>query len=120
MDAMPGDGIDYGLLRYLRPDTAERLKAYAEPQILLNFLGRIHVAVGGAMRPDRALLANVSPLPEPDLAVRHAVTILAAVIGEGDSQVLGTQWRTLPDILSADDVATLQSMWQDSLREVAP
>ncbi len=64
---MPGDGIDYGLLRYLRPDTAERLKAYAEPQILLNFLGRIHVAVGGELRPDRALLAQVSPLPEPDL-----------------------------------------------------
>jgi len=120
MDAIPGDGIDYGLLRYLRPDTAEQLEAYADPQILLNFLGRIHVAVGGAMRPDRALLANVSPLPEPDLVVRHEVTILAAVIGEGDSQVLGTQWRTLPDILSAADVATLQSMWQDSLREVAP
>ena len=120
IDAMPGDGIDYGLLRYLRPDTAERLRSYAEPQVLLNFLGRIHIAVGGELRPDRALLANVSQLPEPDLAVRHELTILAAVIGEGDNQVLGTQWRTLPDILSADDVATLQSMWQDCLREVAP
>ncbi len=120
IDAMPGDGIDYGLLRYLRPDAAQRLKSYAEPQILLNFLGRIHVGVGGEFRPDRELLAQVSPLPEPDLAVRHELTILAAVIGEGDNQVLGTQWRTLPDILSAADVATLQSMWQDSLREVAP
>jgi len=120
IDAMPGDGIDYGLLRYLRPDTAQRLKAYAEPQILLNFLGRIHIAVGGELKPDRELLAQVSPLPEPELAVRHELTILAAVLGEGDNQVLGTQWRTLPDILSADDVATLQSMWQDSLREVAP
>ena len=118
IDAMPGDGIDYGLLRYLRPDTAARLKSYAEPQILLNFLGRIHVAVGGELRPDRALLAQVSPLPEPDLAVRHELTILAAVIGEGDNPVLGTQWRTLPDILSAEDVATLQSIWQDSLREI--
>ncbi len=52
--------------------------------------------------------------------MRHELTILAAVIGEGDNPVLGTQWRTLPDILSAEDVATLQSMWQDSLREVAP
>ena len=120
LPAMPGDGIDFGLLRYLRPDTAERLKPYAGPQILLNFLGRIHVGVAGALHPDRSLLAKVSPLPEPDLAVRHELTVLAAVIGEGDSQVLGTQWRTLPDILSADDVATLQSMWQDSLREVAP
>jgi mycobactin peptide synthetase MbtF len=119
INAMPGDGIDFGLLRYLRPDTAERLAAYAEPQVLLNFLGRVHVATGGELSPDRALLAGVSPLPEPDLAVRHELTILAAVIGEADNPVLGTQWRTLPDILSADDVATLQSMWQDSLREVA-
>jgi mycobactin peptide synthetase MbtF len=115
---IPGDGIDYGLLRYARPDTAARLQCYAEPQVLLNFLGRIHVAVGGNLRPDRALLAGVSPLPEPDLAMRHELTIVAAVIGDGDVAQLATQWRTLPDILSSDDVAVLQAMWQDSLREV--
>lgn len=120
IDAVPGDGIDFGLLRYLRPDTAERLRGYAEPQVLLNFLGRVHVGTGGELIPDRSLLARVSPRPEPDLAVRHELTILAAVIGDADRPVLGTQWRTLPEILSADDVATLQSMWQDSLREVAP
>jgi mycobactin peptide synthetase MbtF len=32
--------------------------------------------------------------------------------------VLGTQWRTLPDILSGDDVQTLQAMWRDALLEV--
>jgi mycobactin peptide synthetase MbtF len=63
-------------------------------------------------------VANVSPLPEPNLAVRHELTINAAVIDRNGSAVLGTQWRTLPDILSGDDVATLQAMWQDALREV--
>jgi mycobactin peptide synthetase MbtF len=120
IDAIPGDGIDFGLLRYLRPDTAERLRRYTGPQVLLNFLGRVHAGTGGALVPDRSLLARVSPRPEPDLAVRHELTILAAVIGDADRPVLGTQWRALPEILSADDVATLQSMWQDSLREVAP
>jgi len=120
IEAMPGDGIDFGLLRYLRTDTAQRLRAYPDPQVLLNFLGRVHVGTGGELSPDRALLARVSPRPEPDLAVRHELTILAAVIGDADNPVLGTQWRTLPSILSAEDVATLQSMWQDSLREVAP
>lgn len=116
---IPGDGIDYGLLRYLRPDTAERLAAYREPQLLLNFLGRVHVGIdGGALRPDRALLAGVSQIPEPQLAVRHELTVLAAVLGDTDAPVLGTQWRTLPDILTADDVTTLQAMWQESLREV--
>ncbi|GAT11143.1 peptide synthetase mbtF [Mycolicibacterium novocastrense] len=116
---IPGDGIDYGLLRYLRPDTAERLAALPEPQVLFNFLGRVHAGFdGGALRPDRALLAGVSPLPEPRLAVRHELTVLAAVLGDSDAPLLGTQWRTLPEILSADDVAALQAMWQESLREV--
>lgn len=116
---VPGDGIDYGLLRYLRPDAAERLAARPEPQLLLNFLGRVHAGFdGGTLRPDRALLARVSPLPEPRLAVRHELTVLAAVLGDSDAPVLGTQWRTLPDILTADDVAALQAMWQESLREV--
>nr|WP_090343278.1 non-ribosomal peptide synthetase [Mycolicibacterium malmesburyense] len=116
---IPGDGIDYGLLRHLRPDTAERLAALPEPQVLLNFLGRVHAGFdGGALRPDRALLAQVSPLPEPHLAVRHELTVLAAVLGDSDAPVLGTQWRTLPDVLTAEDVAALQAMWQESLREV--
>ncbi|HEX7824778.1 MAG TPA: phosphopantetheine-binding protein, partial [Mycobacterium sp.] len=52
--AIPGDGIDYALLRYLRADTAERLAAHRDPQVLLNYLGRIHLAGGGdALRPDR-------------------------------------------------------------------
>ena len=117
--SIPGDGIDYALLRYLRADTADRLGGHRDPQVLLNYLGRIHLAGGGdALRPDRALLANVSPLPEPNLAVRHELTINAAVVDRDGSAVLGTQWRTLPEILSGDDIATLQAMWQDSLREV--
>jgi mycobactin peptide synthetase MbtF len=119
IDEVPGDGIDYGLLRYLRPDTAERLRAYAEPQLLLNFLGRLHF--GGSREGlwrDRDILAKVSALPEPGVAVRHELTIIAGIVGNADAPMLATQWRTLPDILSADDVTTLQSIWHDALRKV--
>ncbi len=120
-DDIPGDGIDYGLLRYLRPDSAQRLRAHPEPQLLLNYLGRLHFGGGrDGMRLDRGLLAGVSTLPEPDVAVRYELTINAAIVGDADAPVLATQWRTLPDILSADDVATLQAMWLDALKEVAP
>lgn len=117
--AIPGDGIDYALLRYLRTDTAERLGAHRGPQILLNYLGRMRQAPGGsALTLDRDLLTQVSRTPEPDLAVRHEITLNVAMVDKDGSPVLGTQWRTLPDILSADDVATLQALWQDALREV--
>ncbi len=71
-----------------------------------------------ALTLDRDLLMQVSRTPEPNLAVRHELTLNVAMVDKDGAPVLGTQWRTLPEILSADDVATLQALWQDALREV--
>lgn len=114
---IPGSGIDYGLLRYLRPDTAKRLSAFPEPQLLLNYLGNLHL---GDLTVDRSLLAGLGQVPEPEQAVRHELTVVAALLGSADASVLATQWRTLPDILTEDDIALLQSLWQEALLEIAP
>ncbi|WP_458316578.1 amino acid adenylation domain-containing protein [Mycolicibacterium brisbanense] len=117
--AIPGDPIDYGLLRHLRADTAERLGAHRDPQILLNYLGRIELkSADHALRQDRSLTAAVSPVPEPHVAVRHELTIMAAVIDGAGGAILGTQWRTLPGILSDADIAALQAIWLEALKEV--
>ena len=60
----------------------------------------------------------MSGLPEPNLAVRHEITLAAAIVDGADGPVLVTQWRTVPSILTADEVATLQSLWQHALSEV--
>jgi mycobactin peptide synthetase MbtF len=117
--AVPGHGIDFGLLRHLRADTAERLSAYPEPQVLLNYLGRVHLgASGAALQLDGALLAGASPIPEPNYAVHHELTLMAGVIDHDGTTALGVQWRTVPDIFSADDIAELQQLWESQLREV--
>ncbi len=118
--AIPGDGLDYGLLRYLRPDTAKSLASQPDPQLLLNYLGAAHSVGGtGVLTLERELLAGVSPQPEPDLAVRHELTIVAAVLSFDGQRVLAAQWRALPDILGDADISALQQLWIDSLREVA-
>ena len=38
--ALPDNGLGYGLLRYLNPQTAAQLAAFATPQIGFNYLGR--------------------------------------------------------------------------------
>src|SRR5262249_31478162 len=38
--AVPGNGLGYGLLRYLNPQTALQLSGFAAPQIGFNYLGR--------------------------------------------------------------------------------
>jgi mycobactin peptide synthetase MbtF len=118
LTAIPGDGIDYGLLRYLRGDTAGRLAEFSGPQLLLNYLGRAEVGGTSGLWLDRGLLTGVSPLPEPELAVRYELSLLATVLGSGDHQVLVTQWRALPDILSESDIAALQTLWTQALEEI--
>lgn len=116
--AIPGDGLDYGLLRYLRDDTAQRLAGYAPPQLLLNYLGAAHTGGGTGLRLEHELLAGSSPVPEPELAVRHELTIAAMVLSYDGERVLAAQWRALPDILDGTDIAALQELWVDSLREM--
>lgn len=116
--AIPGHGLDYGLLRYLRADTAEGLAGLPPPQLLLNYLGAAHTDGGTGLTLERELLAGVSPLPEPDLAVRHELTILAMVLTSGGQRVLVAQWRALPDILDDADITALQELWTESLREM--
>ncbi|OBG36090.1 non-ribosomal peptide synthetase [Mycobacterium alsense] len=117
--AIPGDGVDYGLLRYLRADTAEQLAGFPGPQLLLNYLGAAHAGGGTGLQLDRELLAGLSPVPEPGLAVRHELSILAVVLTVGEQRVLAAQWRALLDILGDADIAELQRLWADSLREMA-
>lgn len=112
---IPGSPIDYGLLRYLRPDT--HLRDLVEPQLLVNYLGSVHVGVGD-LRLDRELLAEVGAVPEPEQAVRHELTVVAGIVGTGDARALATQWRSLPGILDAADIAALQQLWNDTLWEM--
>ncbi|WP_156685577.1 non-ribosomal peptide synthetase [Mycobacterium sp. Marseille-P9652] len=117
--SIPGAPIDYGLLRYLRAETAEQLGGQPQPQVLLNYFGRIDVGdIGTGLRLDRELLGGMPPLPEPDLAVRHELTVMATFLGAGDQQVLVTQWRALPDVLSEADIEDLQNIWTEALREL--
>ncbi|WP_324680971.1 amino acid adenylation domain-containing protein [Mycobacterium sp. 663a-19] len=113
---IPGSPVDYGLLRYLRPDT--RLREHPEPQLLLNYLGTVHGGVGD-LELDRELMSGLDRAPEPEQAVRHELTVVAGIVGTGDRRVLIAQWRTLPDILDAADIAALQELWSDTLREMA-
>jgi mycobactin peptide synthetase MbtF len=118
LSAIPGHGVDYGLLRYLRADTADQLAALSEPQLLLNYLGRADVGGVSGLWLDRALLSGVSPLPEPELAVRYELSIVATVLGTSEHEALVTQWRALPDILNDSDITTLQALWTEALEEM--
>ena len=70
------------------------------------------------LTPERELLTGVSPRPEPDVAVRHELTIVAAVLTFDGQRILAAQWRALPEILDDADITALQQLWIDCLREM--
>ena len=119
MAAIPGEGIDYGLLRYRREDTAEHLRGLREPQVLLNYLGRVDIGNTGQLRFAEELSATAPMIPEPNLAVRHELTLTAGVMRFDGPPRLVVQWRTLPSVLTASEVEELQGFWRESLFELA-
>ncbi|WP_078312265.1 MULTISPECIES: non-ribosomal peptide synthetase [unclassified Mycobacterium] len=113
--AMPGRTIDYGLLRYLRADTSAVLRQYRDPQILLNYLGHDRGFEGDLLRRDGLLSVSGSPVPEPDSAVRHELTIAVLIMETTEGPSIGTLWRAIPEVLDRSEVAELQSIWHEQL-----
>ncbi|GAA2591737.1 hypothetical protein GCM10009863_00860 [Streptomyces axinellae] len=73
--AVPGDGLGYGLLRYLNPETGARLAELPSPQIGFNYFGRSSPAVG-----DTAWQVSEEPLGGgPEMAAAHPVEVAADV-----------------------------------------
>ncbi|GAA4216406.1 hypothetical protein GCM10023074_72050 [Microbispora amethystogenes] len=90
--AVPGDGLGYGLLRYLNPGTAADLAALPRAQIGFNYLGRF---TGKRTRDDW------SPAPEGpgggvdgDIPVTHVLEVTGIVhdLPDGPRLTLTVAW----------------------------
>ncbi|WP_275562122.1 non-ribosomal peptide synthetase [Streptomyces sp. 5-6(2022)] len=118
--ALPDNGIGYGLLRYLNPQTAPVLSRLPEPQISFNYLGRFP----GAVATPEATLADWGPAPEgfdldggsdPDRPLAHAVDINAMTqdLPDGPHLVADVSWAG--ELLSEEDVRELGENWLTAL-----
>ena len=117
--AVPGEVLDYGLLRYLSPTGGEHLRRLGEPQILLNYLGRTDIDNHGPLRISHQLSAAAPAIPEPNAAVRHELWLVAGIMRVDGGLRLAVQWRTMLDIFSRRDVERLQAIWSESLQTLA-
>ncbi|MEW2528658.1 amino acid adenylation domain-containing protein [Streptomyces sp. NPDC047071] len=109
---LPGDGLDYGLLRHLDPATAEALAALPRAQIGFNYLGRFTTdgdsegpwqltgAIGGTIPPDTPVLHALEASATVQDA-RHGPTVTltlawpANVLDERAAENLGRAWCAL-------------------------
>jgi non-ribosomal peptide synthase protein (TIGR01720 family) len=73
--AVPGDGLGFGMLRHLNPDTAPALAALPVPQIGFNYMGRFPAARadGGTTHWRPAGETAVGGEADADMAATHAL-----------------------------------------------
>jgi amino acid adenylation domain-containing protein/non-ribosomal peptide synthase protein (TIGR01720 family)/FkbM family methyltransferase len=113
---VPGDGLGYGLLRYLNDDTAPQLAKYESPQIAFNYLGRFGAALDGQWSLAAETLSGRSEDASPAL---HLLSINAIAVEGPDGPRLTADWSWAASHLREGDVRTLADRWQRALAAMA-
>ncbi|PRX00683.1 UNVERIFIED_ORG: non-ribosomal peptide synthase protein (TIGR01720 family), partial [Actinomadura viridilutea] len=114
---IPGNGIGYGLLRYLDPAAAEELAEPPSAQVAFNYLGRVAPGDEGA---DWSLAPEETPPGEdPRMPMAHVLEVNAVTRDLPGGPELSATW-TWPDrLLAEDEVRELAEAWFTALRGLA-
>ncbi|MFD0360158.1 amino acid adenylation domain-containing protein [Nocardia sp. GCM10030253] len=117
--AVPDNGIGYGMLRHLNPDTATVLADRPAPQIGFNYLGRVHTgALSGPWLPGRALSGSGAPFAvTQDAAMPLPAVVDVNALTDGDE--LAATWTFAAEILGEHEVAALAHLWVEALGALA-
>ncbi|MFH9426616.1 amino acid adenylation domain-containing protein, partial [Streptomyces sp. NPDC017529] len=120
--AVPGDGLGYGLLRYLNPDTGHRLAELPVPQIGFNYLGRFRSASAEGQAAgvwQQAGETAVGGGADPDMAVQHSVEASAVVQDRSDGPRLTVSLAWPSGVLDEDEAERLGRGWVEMLAGLA-
>lgn len=118
--AIPHEGLDYGLLRYV--NRVPELCNAPEPQIMFSYLGRLDLASTTDQPWTLLTGSDIEGLPvaaEPDLPLRFAVYISAHVrrTSRGPQLVTSLLWGDA--LFTASDIDRLTHCWRRSITAIA-
>jgi nonribosomal peptide synthetase CepA len=119
--AVPGDGLGYGLLRHLNPDTSPVLAALPVPRIGFNYLGRFPAGNReGALAPwQMAGQDAIGGSSDPAMPTLHALEASAAVRDTLDGPDLTITLTWHPGVLDDEVADRLGRRWLDLLAGLA-
>ncbi|MGH3522142.1 MAG: condensation domain-containing protein, partial [Mycobacterium sp.] len=129
--AVPNNGLDYGLLRYLRLDP--ELVAAAAPQVEFNYVGRLDLspqprgrqpddagrAAAWTLITDPERHAWLSRAPEPDLPLRYTFDVVPVVHPSATGPQLLTSWRWSERLTTQEEADELAALWCDAVAALA-
>ncbi|MEV0433564.1 amino acid adenylation domain-containing protein [Nocardia sp. NPDC050413] len=117
--AVPGNGVGYGVLRRLDPETAPRFASRRAPEVLLNYLGRF--GGGGApgwSLPEHDAFAVTEP-PEKALTEVLSLNVFVHEAAQAGAPRLAVEWTAASRILGADQVTEIQRHFELALEAFA-
>lgn len=128
--AVPSKGVGYGLLRYLKDETAAELRRYPLGQIGFNYLGRFSAAdmpedlrgLGWTLTGDLAELEELAALDaghNPIMPAQSEIDINATVTDGVEGLRLNATFAVPRGILSPAEVRELANLWCAALEGLA-
>ncbi|MFE7231397.1 amino acid adenylation domain-containing protein [Streptomyces sp. NPDC057596] len=117
---LPENGIGYGLLRYLNPQTSTMLAGLPKPQIGFNYLGRFAIAEGETQSAPE----EWSPAPESgglggggdaDVPLSHSIDLNAQTQDRADGPRLIAVWSWADALFTEEEVRELAETWFEAL-----
>jgi non-ribosomal peptide synthase protein (TIGR01720 family) len=107
---LPDNGLGYGLLRYLNPQTSLQLAGLATPQVGFNYLGRFgtSAAANWAGAPEEVTLGRGADSAMP---LAHALEVNALTLDTRDGPQLTATWSWAPTLLTQKAVSDLAQRW---------
>jgi amino acid adenylation domain-containing protein/non-ribosomal peptide synthase protein (TIGR01720 family) len=113
--SLPANGLSYGALRYLNPETKPSLAGLPTPQVSFNYLGRFDV-VGNA---DWNLVTDVAfPTGGADLPEAHVLDVTAVTHEGVDGPQLSVTWSWAEEQLSELEIRDLAQLWFTALESL--
>ncbi|MCM2389952.1 condensation domain-containing protein, partial [Streptomyces albipurpureus] len=122
--AVPDNGMGYGLLRHLNPETAAVLAQERQPRIGFNYLGKASSADipqelrGLGWAPD-STHQEVIAAPDGDMPVLSALEINTVAVHTPEGEELTAYFGFPTGVLSREEVSELAGLWVQALTALA-
>jgi non-ribosomal peptide synthase protein (TIGR01720 family) len=106
--ALPDNGLGYGLLRFMNPETAPQLKEYSSPQIGFNYLGRMAA-------PDLQAGGLVSGAlgggGDTEMSLAHGIELNALTLDRSAGSELLANWSWAGNLFTEAQILDLAQDW---------
>ncbi|TDD77939.1 non-ribosomal peptide synthetase, partial [Actinomadura rubrisoli] len=128
--SLPGNGLGFGVARYLDAGAGPALAALPVPQILFNYLGRFGAGNagngdsgdggdGGVPWTPAADQDAFTVRTDPAMPMAHALEINVFARETAGGTVLDAHWTWAPGVLTAAEVTALADAWHAALAGLA-